>query len=791
MKIPMSWLKEYVNIPCDTKEFADKITMTGTKVEAIEQQGYNITNVVVGKILSVEKHPNADKLSLTKVDIGQKILQIITGATNIFAGAVVPVALDGATLAEGLKIKTGKIRGEVSEGMLCNIEELGYTRQDYPEAPENGIYIFQKEQTPGTDACELLEIRDEVVEYELTANRSDCFSVWGIARETAATFGADFLCPKLSLKEGAVGNIDELVKVEIEDPGLCPRYIARVVKDVKIQPSPQWLRHRLTASGVRPINNIVDITNYVMLETGQPMHAFDIENVSGGHIIVRKAKDGEMFTTLDGAERVLDSSMLVIADPKKAVALAGIMGGEHSKVTEGASAILFESANFNGVNVRQTGKKLGMRTDASTRFEKGLDPNLALTAVNRAMQLVEMLQCGQVLEGLQDCYPQKREPKTIKYNPQRVNDLLGTELSSQEMVEYLKRLEIHSTGTEAHIPTFRPDMEGEADIAEEVARMFGYDRIEPTLASGTPTVGKKSFSQQIEDIIKNTMTGLGFNESMAYSFESPKVFDKLNIPEESPLRQTIKIVNPLGEDFSIMRTITLNGMLQSLSTNYNRRNSFALLFELGKVYKPVQGGKPLETPTLTMGAYGGYVDFYVIKGVVEGLCQQLGITIKSLPEKEFTCMHPGRCAKLYVGDKELGFVGEMHPAVTEEYEIGREVYCAVLDVSIINEHANLVRQYKPLPKFPGIMRDIAILVKEDVLTIDIDAAIRERGGKHLESIVLFDVYSGKQIQEGYKSVAYNLVFRAGDRTLKDEEATSYIEKILRNLELKYGAQLRE
>lgn len=800
MDLPMSWVREYVDFDADTQNFMDDITLAGQKVESVTHIAENITGVVTGKVLEIEKHPDADKLVITKIDIGDKEpLQIVTGASNLYVGAYVPVALIGATVLHAgkmEKIKKGKLRGVESSGMLCSIEELGFTLNDYPEAPENGIYIFENEVPLGADVKELLMMADDVVEFEITSNRPDCYSILGLARETAATYRKPFKYPEIKVEEKGEGNTADMIDVEIKNPELCPRYIARVVKNVKVEPSPLWLRHRLTAAGVRPINNVVDITNYVMLEMGQPMHAFDIDTIDERKIIVRNANDGEMFTTLDGQERKLDSSMLVISDCNKAVAVAGVMGGENSKVSPNAHAILFESANFNGPNVRITAKKLGLRTDASAKYEKGLDPNLAYDAVNRAVQLVEMLGCGEVCKGMVDCYPNKRESWSVNYSTEGINKLLGTSLSEQEMIDILKLVEVKADGKTAIIPTFRPDLEAEADLAEEVARFYGYDKIETTLAAGTPTVGKKTHKQIVEDKIIDAMVAMGISEAKIFSFESPKVFDKLKIAADSPLRQTVTISNPLGEDFSVMRTQTLNGMLTSLATNYNRRNSDAALFELGKVYIPKAlplTELPEEKNVLTIGMYGSDVDFYSIKGVCEEVLAVLGVAEKTewSPCSTIPYMHPGRLASVTVDGKELGYVGEIHPAVAESYGIGTKAYVAVLSTDVLVESAAFDKTFKALPKFPAVERDIAMLVHDSVIVKDIENVIKEKGGKLLESVKLFDVYKGKQIAEGFKSVAYSVMFRAADRTLTDEEISSPMKKIVAELESKLGAQLRD
>ncbi len=798
MDLPMKWLSEYVDLDTTTQDFIDKITLSGSKVESVRTLAKDITNVVTGKVLEIEKHPDADKLVVTKVDIGKdEPLQIVTGAPNLYVGAVVPVALVGATVYHGAgleKIKKGKLRGIESNGMMCSIEELGFTTNDYPEAPDYGIYIFKDEVPLGADVKKLLEMEDDIVEFEITSNRPDCFSIVGLAREAAATYRKPFKYPDIRVEEKGDENTADMIDVEIQNPELCPRYIARAVKNVKIGPSPLWLRHRLTASGVRPINNIVDITNYVMLEMGQPMHAFDIDTIDEHKIIVRNAKEGEKITTLDGQERDLDPSMLVISDCNKAVAIAGVMGGENSMITEGARAILFESANFNGPSVRITAKKVGLRTDASAKYEKGLDPNLPLDAVNRAVQLVEMLGCGEVCKGMVDCYPNKREGWSVEYSTESINALLGTKLSQQEMIDLFKLVEVKADGKTALIPTFRPDLVSEADLAEEIARFYGYDNIETTLAAGTPTVGKKSHSQIVEDKVIDTMLSLGISEAKCFSFESPKVFDKLNIPADSPLRNTVTISNPLGEDFSIMRTVTLNGMLNSLSTNYNRRNESAHLFEIGKVYTPKAlplTELPDEIRMITIGMYGN-IDFYGIKGITEELFTVLGVRerIAYSPKSDISFMHPGRLADISLDGESIGYVGEIHPSVAAAYNIGAKPYVAVIDFEKLAENATFDREYKALPKYPAVARDIALLVKENVIVKDIEDIIKAKGGKLLESIQLFDVFRGKQIPEGYKSVAYSISFRAEDRTLTDDEVSRPVKKILEELEEKLDAQLR-
>ena len=797
MDLSMSWLKDYVDVDTDIKDFVEDITLSGSKVENWSEIGSEITNVVTGKVTEITKHPNADRLVICKVDIGKDMpLTIVTHAPNVVEGAYVCVALDGATLPGGITIHDTDFRGVMSYGMMCSVEEMGFDRHDFPEAPEEGIYLFPEPVELGVDVVDAMDIRDKVVEFEITSNRPDCFSTVGLAREVAATYKKEFKYPEITVKEEADGDINDMIEVEIKNPELCPRYIARVVKNVKIEPSPRWMRKRLRSNGVRPINNIVDITNYVMLELGQPMHAFTIGNIDGKKIIVRNAEEGEKITTLDGNERQLDSSMLVISDVNKAVAVAGVMGGENSKVNGSSDTILFESANFNGPNIRITAKKLGLRTDASAKYEKGLDPNLALDAVNRAVQLVEMLGCGEVVKGMVDCYPNKREHWTLEYSPEKINKLLGTDISEDEMIEIFKRIELvpdKATKTVV-IPTFRPDLESMADLAEEVARFYGYSKIVPTLAAGTPTVGKRTYAQNITAMIKNSLISNGLCEAMTYSFESPKVFDKLRIPEGDKLRDTVTISNPLGEDYSIMRTTTLNSMLTSLSTNYNRRNETAGLFEIAKVYIPKAvpvTELPDEPVKITIGMYGN-TDFYGIKGIVEHTLDTLGITTAEFePLTTLPWMHPGRTAQIDVDGKAVGYVGELHPTVAKNYGIGARTYIAVLDEAELINAAKLVSTYKALPKFPAMIRDISMLVKDHVYVRDIEKVIAANGGDILENIELFDVYKGGQIADGYKSVSFSITFRADDRTLVDDEVNAVMTDILKALEEKLGAVLRD
>ncbi|MCR4434546.1 MAG: phenylalanine--tRNA ligase subunit beta [Clostridiales bacterium] len=796
MKVPLNWLRDYVDINVSPKEFANALTMSGSKVEGLETLGEEISRVVVGKILSLEKHPQADKLQVSKVDVGNEVLQIVTGAQNIRVGDYIPVALDGSTLPGGKKIEKSMLRGVESNGMMCSIQELGLSLEDYPNAAEHGIFILEKDLPLGKDIREVIGLNDTVVEFEITPNRPDCLSMTGIAREAAVALNTRFTKPEIAVKEEG-GPVDEYASVEVKDRDLCLRYAARVVRGVKIAPSPKWMRERLRAAGVRPINNIVDITNYVMLEMGQPMHAFDMDYLQEKRIVVRRASEGETIKTLDGQERKLDSSMLVIADAKRPVGVAGVMGGENSEITEKTRDILFESAVFDGTSIRLTSKKLGLRTEASSRYEKGLDVENAIAAVNRAAQLVEELGAGTVCKGVIDCYGKKWEQRSIKFRPERINSLLGTSIKAADMLNILKALEFEydEANMLLKVPSFRADVEREADLAEEVARFYGYNNIEPTLLPGkTTTVGKKTFKQKVEDIIKNTMAACGLYEIYTFSFTSPKVFDRINLPADSPLRNAVVISNPLGEDFSIMRTTTIPNMLEVIATNYNRRMESVKLFELSHVYLP-QGTDhsklPHEKQVLTLGMYGN-VDFYDLKGIVEDLLSALGIKdFEFGPEKDFPAFHPGRTARLVVNQQGIGVLGEIHPEVAENFEGPERTYIGVIEVEPLIRAASLTAQYKPLPKFPAVSRDIAMLVRDGILVKQIESVIREKGGEIVEAVKLFDVYKGKQVPEGMKSVAYSITFRTRERTLTDEEVNRAVHEILEGLKNNFGAQLRE
>ncbi len=804
MNTPLSWIKAYVpELECTDQEYMDAMTLSGTKCEGFERLDADLDKIVVGQIEKIEKHPDADKLVVCQVNIGTETIQIVTGASNVEEGQKVPVVLDGGRVAGGhdgsktpggIKIKKGKLRGVPSNGMMCSIEELGSTRDFYPEAPENGIYIFDDSVEVGADAVEVLGLHDTVFEYEITSNRVDCYSVLGIAREVAATFRKPFVQPEVKAV-GTTGDVNDYISVEVKDADLCPRYCAKVVKNVKIAPSPEWMQRRLSACGIRPINNLVDITNYVMEEFGQPMHAYDLDTIADNKIVVRRAKDGEKFVTLDGQERDLDSGMLMICDGEKPVGLAGIMGGENSMITDDVHDMLFEAACFDGTNIRLSSKRVGLRTDASGKFEKGLDPNNAEAAINRACQLIEELGAGEVVEGMVDVYPTKKEERTIKFDPEYVNNLIGFNLTEEEMVNYFPALELkYDPATKIiTIPTFRQDLIGMCDIAEEIARFYGYDKIPTALPSGEATSGKLSYKLRIDEIARSVALYCGFSQGMTYSFESPKVFDKLLLPKDSELRKTVTISNPLGEDFSVMRTTSLNGMLTSLATNYNRRNKDVRLFEMGNIYLPKSlpvTDLPDERMQFTLGFYGDG-DFFTMKGVVEEFLGQVGINknITYDPKAGKIFLHPGRQANVICDDKVIGYLGEVHPLVCENYAMKTRAYVAVIDMPYIYEMANFDKKYEGIAKFPAVSRDISMVVPKEIMVGQIEDVIKQRGGNILEGYNLFDIYEGDQIEKGFKSVAYNIVFRAKDRTLEESDVSGAMKKILNGLE-ELGIQLR-
>lgn len=804
MNTPLSWIKAYVpELDVTPQEYTDAMTLSGTKVEGYECLDADLDKIVVGQIEKIEKHPDADKLVICQVNIGTETTQIVTGAQNVAVGQKIPVVLDGGRVAGGhdgsktpggIKIKKGKLRGIESNGMMCSIEELGSTREMYPDAPENGIYILKEDAVVGSDAVELLGLHDSVFEYEITSNRVDCFGVLGIAREAAATFNKTFVPPVVEVK-GNSEDVNDYIKVTVEDTDLCKRYCARVVKNVKIAPSPEWMQRRLAACGIRPINNLVDITNYVMEEYGQPMHAFDLATLEGRHIIVKRAKDGDTFTTLDGQERKLDRDILMINDAEKAVGIAGIMGGENSKITDDVKDMVFEAACFDGTNIRLSAKRLGLRTDASGKFEKGLDPNNALDAINRACALIEELGAGEVVGGVVDVYDEVKERVRITFEPDKINKLLGTDISCDEMLKYFEKIELSydKESNEVIIPTFRQDLECMADLAEEVARFYGYDNIPTTLPNGEATAGKLSYKLRIEAVARDIAEFCGFSQAMTYSFESPKVFDKLLLPEDSELRKTVTITNPLGEDFSIMRTISLNGMLTSLATNYNRRNKNVRLYELGNIYLPKAvpvTELPDERMQFTLGMYGDG-DFFDMKGVVEEFLYKVGMRKNIRYDKDAgkPFLHPGRQANIMYAGEVIGYLGEIHPAVMDNYGIGEKTYVAVLDMPAVYEKTTFDRKYEGIAKYPTVNRDISMVMPKEILVGQVEEVIRKKGGNLLESYNLFDIYEGSQIKEGYKSVAYSVSFRAKDRTLSDNEVQEIMDKILKALG-ELGIELR-
>ena len=796
MNTSLSWIKTYVpDLDVTAQEYTDAMTLTGTKVEGFTELDADLDKIVIGQIDKIEKHPDADKLIICQVNIGTESVQIVTGAPNVKEGDKVPVVLDGGRVAGGhdgkmtpggIKIKKGKLRGVESFGMMCSIEELGSTREMYPEAPEYGIYIFPEDAVVGESAVKALGLDDVVFEYEITSNRVDCYGVLGIAREAAATFQKKFCPPIVEVKENDE-KASDYVKVTVEDPELCPRYCARVVKNVKIGPSPKWMQRCLASNGIRPINNLVDITNYVMEEFGQPMHAYDLDTIANQEIVVRRAGKDEKFVTLDGQERIMDENVLMICDGEKAVGIAGIMGGENSMITDDVKTVLFEAACFDGTSIRLSSKRIGLRTDASGKFEKGLDPNNAQAAIDRACQLMEELGAGEVVGGMVDVCSETREPSRVKFEPEKINKLLGTSLTKEEMIDYLGRVELayDEKTDEIVAPTFRQDIHCNADVAEEVARFYGYDKIPMTLPTGEATTGKLPFKLRIQEVARDIAEYCGFSEGMSYSFESPKVFDKLCIPEDSDLRKVITISNPLGEDYSIMRTSTLNGMLASLSTNYNRRNKDVRLYELGNIYLPKSlpvTELPDERTMFTLGMYGKG-DFFDMKGVCEEFFEKIGMKKKVTydPNSGKPFLHPGRQANMIYEGKVVGYLGEVHPAVADNYSIGEKAYIAVIDILDVLEFAGFNHKYTGNAKYPAVTRDLSLVVPHAVLAGQIEEIFDQRGGNILESYQLFDIYEGAQIEKGFKSMAYSLVFRAHDKTLGENEISAAMKKIMNGL----------
>lgn len=795
MNLSMKWLHDYVDIDASAnpREFTEAMTMSGSKVESYGSAGDEIQKVVVGKILSVEKHPDADKLVVCSVDVGQsEPIQIVTGASNVFEGALVPAALDGSLLPGGKKIRKGKLRGVLSNGMMCSLGELGLSKNDFPYAIEDGIFIIEEECRVGQDIREVTGLDDIVVEFEITPNRPDCLSVIGLAREVAVTFNKKLTLPDAQVKGGSSSTKD-FVNAKVHEPKLCTRYMARAVRNVKIGPSPLWMRQRLRSAGVRPINNIVDITNFVMLEYGQPMHAFDYRQINGGTINVRLARDGEKITTLDGIERKLDDKMLVIADNEKPVAVAGVMGGEFSGIMDDTNTIVFESAMFDSTSVRLTAKRLGMRTEASSRYEKGLDAQNTIKALDRACRLVELFGAGEVCTDYIDINNADFKAKTIKLDAQWINSFLGTDIDKKFMIDTLRRLEFKVEDDVITVPSYRADVEQKADIAEEVARIYGYNEIPTTLLRGAATKGGLNTTQKFEKNVSNSLLALGYTEISTYSFISPKYYDKIHMPSDSPMRNSVKIINPLGEDTSIMRTTMLPSMLETLSYNYSNRNLAARFFEIGTIYIPRGKGElPQEPVKITLGSYGEDEDFYSIKGDVEELFENLGVDSEKceyLPCSDNPAFHPGRCAKIIADGIQIGIIGEIHPEVQASYEIDTRVYAATIDASELMKNAVQDKSYTPLPKFPSTARDIAVLCDDGIPVMKLEKAMKSAAGKVIEKIELFDIYRGKQIPEGKKSVAFSVVMRAADRTLTVDEADSAVKKVVKALE-SLGASLR-
>ena len=797
MNLSRKWLNEFVNVTVSDREFAEAMTLSGSKVEVTVDQGAEISNVVVGKVVSITRHTNSDHMWVCQIDVGEgEPVQIVTGAQNVKEGHLVPVAKHKSTLPGGIRIEKGKLRGEASYGMLCSYKELGLDGRDFPAAYEDGIWILSDDPelnvTVGQDIREAVGLDDHVVEFEITPNRPDCLSVIGLAREAAATFGAELRLHEPVVKGGAEGCLVDLLDVETPDADLCPRYTARMVRNVKIAPSPKWMRERLRAMGVRPINNIVDITNYVMLEYGQPMHAFDYRYVNGGKIIVRRAAEGEELTTLDGQVRKLNADHLVIADENRAVGLAGIMGGLNSEIVEDTVDVVFESACFDGTCIRKGALALGMRTDASAKFEKGLDPMNTMPAVNRACELVELLGAGEVLDGVIDILNCVPHPTVLKLEPEKINGLLGTDVPAEEMVRILKSVDFQVDGDQVTVPSYRADVLRMADLAEEVARFYGYNNIPCTLMRGQTTQGGYNPAQQLENLLGSLCRTCGYSEIITYSFISPTYYDKIRWDANDERRQSFKILNPLGEDTSIMRTTVLPSMLEILTRNYNYRNKNVKLYEVGRIYQPGgEDGLANESKVLSMGAYGDDMDFFALKGHIEAVLKNIRAKdVTFQPCTDNPSYHPGRCATVWVGGDCIGVFGQIHPLVAKNYGVDGQFYCAELSFDGLMNAKGADPEYVALPKFPDLTRDIAVVCDEAVTVGQLEAAIKKGGKALLKSVTLFDIYRGKGVAEGKKSVAFNLVLRADDRSLTGEEADADVKNILATLEADCGAVLR-
>ena len=794
MNISRKWLREFVDITATDKEYDSVMTLAGQKVETTERMDAEIKNVVVGKVLSMKKHENSDHMWVCMVDCGiGEPVQIVTGAQNVHEGDLVPVAQHNSYLPGGIHITKGKLRGVESCGMLCSYKELGLTEHDCPEAYADGIWILNNEGCKvGEDMNVVIGNDDSIVEFEITNNRPDCYSLIGLARETAAAFNVPMKHHEPVVKGGAEGNLCDLLDVDVQADDLCPRYTARMVRNVKIAPSPKWMRQRLRSAGIRPINNIVDITNYVMVEYGQPMHAFDYRYVKGGKIVVRRAGEDKTLTTLDGSVRVLQPDMLVIADETKPVGLAGVMGGENSEIVADTVDVVFESANFLGSSIRKTALALGMRTDASAKFEKDIDPMLTVPAVNRACELVELLGAGEVMDGMIDVLNYVPQPVTVKLEPERINALLGTNISEADMIEYLHREEVPVVDGMIQVPSWRPDLRVMADIAEEVARYYGYNNIETTLMRGATTMGGYSDEQKLENAAGAAARALGYSEIITYSFVSPSSFDAIRVPADSPLRKTVKLVNPLGEDTSIMRTVILPSMLDILSRNFAFKNKGVKLYEIGKIYLPVEGEKlPNEPKRMIFGTYGEHENFFTLKGEVDALLEQLNVHPATyVADTKNPSYHPGRCADIMIDGKKLGVIGQIHPLVAEGYGISGEVYVAELDFTGLQSALAPERVFHSLPKFPTVSRDLALVCDEAMTVGMLEACIKKAGGKLLRSIQLFDIYRGPGIAPSKKSVAFSLELRADDRTLTDEDTTGVTNAVLEKLKNDLGVTLR-
>ena len=792
MDLSLRWLADYVETGVTPKQFCDAMTMSGSKVECYNEEADYISNVVVGKIIKIEKHPDADKLQICQIDIGrEEPVQIVTAAQNVYEGMMVPAALDNSTLAGGVKIKKGKLRGVPSNGMMCSVSELGVTVHDFPYAIEDGIMDIKEDCKPGDDIRTALGLNDVCVEFEITSNRPDCLSVLGLAREAAATFGKELHMPEVKI-ENETGDINDLLSVEVKNPTLCRRYVARMIKNIKVAPSPRWMRERLRASGVRPINNLVDITNYVMLEYGQPMHAFDYKYLAGNKIVVRNAEEGESITTLDGVERKLSPEMLCICDAEKPSCVAGVMGGEYSGIQDDTNMVVFESASFLGSSVRTTAKKLGMRTESSGRFEKNLDSRMCMEAVNRACQLVEMLGAGEVIGGYIDIDNEGDEPYTVEFCPDWINRFLGINLEAEKMVEILEKIGYKVENGVITVPSFRAgDTRHKADIAEEIARFYGYDVIPNTAVQGA-SQGALTLRQQFEKKLSRLLMANGCYEVQTYSFISPKYYDKIGLPEDSGLRRSVVITNPLGEDTSVMRTTCVPSMLEVVARNYNNRNVAGRFFELGTIYLPAESADilPEERGVAVIGSYGEKEDFFTMKGIILEALDKLGVYgVEFTANKENPTFHRGRCADISIGEKKIGEIGEIAPAVLDNYGIGTRAYVATLDIADIFDARIVEKKFKPTPKFPASTRDLAIICDDELPAASLEKAIRAGAGKLLEKVELFDVYKGSSIAEGKKSVAYTMTLRAADRTLTVEECDRAVNKVLKEL-ANIGAELR-